>query len=85
MKFCIWLVGASFLAAALAATDQNRIDKLEWSVVTRELDLTSALVKEKTTVVIENKDTKSVSHFLYTVQRGAADKLAYIGGQVSAR
>ena len=81
MKVCVLLLG--LLATALAATDQDRIDKLEFSAVTRELDVTSTLVKEKTTLTIENKDSKSISHFLFTVQRGASDKLAYIGGQVS--
>ena len=83
MKICVLLLG--LLATVLAATDQDRLDKLEFNLVTRELDLTSALVKEKTTLVIENKDSKSISHFLFTVQRGASDKLAYIGGQVSSR
>lgn len=71
------------VAATQAATSQDkRIDKLEFSTVTRELDLTSNLVKEKTTIVIENKDEKSISSFLYTISRTAADKLAYVGGQV---
>ena len=83
MKICVLLLG--LLATALAASDQDRIDKLELNVLTRAIDLTSALVKEKTTLTIENKDSKSISHFLFTVQRGANDKLAYIGGQVSSR
>lgn len=77
------MVICSLLATARAASEQDRIDKLEFSAVTRELDLTSNLAKEKTTIVVENKDSKSISSFLYTIPRGASDKVAYIGGQVS--
>ena len=85
MKVCV-LVMAWCLVAAMAQVSQDkRIDKLEFSAVTREIDLTSNLVKEKTTIVVENKDQKSISWFLYTIPRSAADKLAYIGGQVIHR
>ena len=71
------------LVTARAASGAERIDKIEFSAVTREVDLTSNLAKEKTTIVVENKDTKPVSSFLYTITRGVTDKLSYIGGQVS--
>ena len=81
MLVIVWCL----VAAIQAATSQDkRIDKLEFSAVTRELDLTSNLVKEKTTIVMENKDEKTISSFLYTISRSAADKLTYIGGQVVA-
>ena len=86
MKLCVVVIVWCLVAATQAAPSQDkRIDKLEFSAVTRELDLTSNLVKEKTTIVVENKDQKSISSFLYTIPRSAADKLAYIGGQVKAR
>jgi hypothetical protein len=84
MKLCVVLI-AWCLVAATKASQDKRIDKLEFSAVTREIDLTSNLVKEKTTIVVENKDQKSISWFLYTIPRSAADKLAYIGGQVIDR
>ena len=80
MLVLAWCLVAA--AQAAPSKDDKRIDKLEFSAVTREIDLTSNLVKEKTTIVVENKDQKSVSSFLYTIPRAAADKLAFIGGQV---
>ena len=71
------------LATARAANGAERLDKIEFSVVTREVDLTSNLAKEKATIMVENKDSKTISSFLYTISRGVTDKLAYLGGQVS--
>lgn len=82
MLLCALAVGC-LLASAHAAGAEQKVDKIEFGTVTRELDLTSNLAKEKTTILVENKDTKSISHFLYAVQRQTSDKLAYIGGQVS--
>ena len=76
------IVWCMVVAVQAAPTQDKRIDKLEFSAVTRELDLTSNLAKEKTTIVVENKDEKTISSFIYTIPRSAADKLAYIGGQV---
>ena len=81
MKLCL-LVVACLLATARASNDNGRVDKIEFGTVTREIDVSSNLAKEKTTILVENKDTKSISSFLYTVARGSSDKLAYIGGQV---
>lgn len=84
MKLCllITVLLGWLLVPTHCASEQKRIDKLEFSVVTRELDLTSNLAKEKTRIVLENKGDKPVSSFLYTIPRGVSDKLAYIGGQV---
>ena len=60
----------------------NRVEALEITSVTREIDLTSPLVKQKVTMVIENKAAKAVSSVYYTVERQLAKKLAYIGAQV---
>lgn len=85
MKLCVLVIAWCLVGATQVASAQDkRIDKLEFSAVTREIDLTSNLVKEKTTIVVENKDQKTISSFLYTIPRSAADKLAYIGGQVTA-
>ena len=81
MKLCLLLVGC-LLAMARAANGDGRVDKIEFGAVTREIDLSSNVAKEKTTIQVENKDSKSISSFLFTVGRGSTDKLAYIGGQV---
>lgn len=60
----------------------NRVETLELSTVTREVDLTSPLVKQKVTMVVENKGSKAVSTLLYTVEPQLAQKLAYITAQV---
>lgn len=62
----------------------NRVEALELTSVTREVDLTSPLVKQKVTMVIENKASKAVSSVYYTLERQLAKKLAYIGAQVMA-
>ena len=83
-KMHVCLVGIlCLLATARAASGAERIEKIEFSAVTREVDLTSNLAKQKTTIIVENKDSKTISSFLYTIPRGVTDKLAYIGGQVS--
>ena len=60
----------------------NRVEALELTLVTREVDLTSPLVKQKVTMVIENKASRAVSSVYYTLERQLAKKLAYIGAQV---
>lgn len=61
----------------------NRVEQLELSRVTREVDLTSPLVKQKVTLAVENKGSKPVTNFLYTVESQLARKVAYISAQVS--
>ncbi len=60
----------------------HRVEALELTSVTREVDLTSPLVKLKVTMVVENKASKAVSSVYYTVERQLAKKLAYIDAQV---
>ena len=60
-----------------------RVNKLELSLVTREIDLNSHLAKIKSTIVLENKGESSVSEFLYTVDGDHKDKVAFIGASVS--
>jgi hypothetical protein len=60
----------------------NRVETLELSTVTREVDLTSPLVKQKVTMVVENKGTKAVTAVLYTVEPRLVQRLGYISAQV---
>ena len=60
----------------------NRVEALELTSVTREIDLTSPLVKQKVTMVVENKASKSVSALYFTVERQLAKRLAFIDAQV---
>lgn len=61
----------------------NRVEALELATVTREVDLTSPLVKQKVTMVLENKGSKAVTSVLYTVEPQLEDKVAFISAQVS--
>lgn len=88
----VWRVSAvaqSFLLVLCFSGDvlakgppDNRVEALELSTVTREVDLTSPLVKQKVTMVLENKGSKAISVMLYTVESPLVDKLAYINAQV---
>lgn len=78
LVFCVGLV------AGKKGPPDNRVESLELTSVTREVDLTSPLVKQKVTMVVENKANKAVSSVYYTVERQLANKLAYIGAQVRA-
>lgn len=60
-----------------------RVEPLELSLVTREVDLNTHLAKIKSTIVLENKSDKPISQFLYTVDGDVSDKVAYIGASVS--
>lgn len=64
------------------APPDNRVEALELATVTREVDLTSPLVKQKVTMVLENKGSKAVTVMLYTVEPQLADKVAHISAQV---
>lgn len=60
-----------------------RVEALELSRVSREVELNSPLVKQKVTMVIENKGSKPVNSLLYLVEPQLAEKVAYIGAHVS--
>lgn len=70
------------LASAGKQPPDNRVEALELSRVTREVDLTTALAKEKVTLVIENKGNKAINYVLYTVEPQLANHVAYLGAQV---
>lgn len=61
----------------------NRVEALELSTVTREVDVTSPLMKQRVKMVVENKGSKPVTAVLYTVEPQLADKVAFISAQVS--
>lgn len=63
----------------------TRVEALELVTVTREVDLTTPLVKQKVTMVVENKGSKPISILLYTVEPQLASKVSYIGAQVGER
>ena len=48
----------------------------------RELDLTTHLVKQTVGLTVENTGESPLTSLLYTVDSGLADKLAFIGAQV---
>ena len=73
---------SSFSAFAKQPAD-TRVEELTLSRVTREVDLTSPLVKQKVTMALENDGPKPVSVVLFTVEPQLAGKVAYIGAQVS--
>lgn len=61
----------------------DRVEALELSRVTREVDLSSPLVKQKVIMVVENKGSKPVTSVLYTVEPQLSGKVGYINAQVS--
>ena len=70
------------VAVGAKSPPEIRVEALELSTVTREVDLTSPLVKQKVTMVVENKGSKAVAALLYTVEPQLAQKVAYITAQV---
>ena len=61
----------------------NRVEQLELTRVTREVDLASPLVKQKVTMVVENKGSKPVNNVLYVVESQLSKRVGYISAQVS--
>ena len=83
LKCAVVLVFCLSLAVGKKAPPDNRVEALELASVTREVDLSSPLVKQKVTMVVENKAAKAISNMYYTVERQMAGKLAYIEAQAS--
>lgn len=77
------LVVCVSLAAEGKLPPDNRVENLELTSVSREVDLSSPLVKQKVTMVVENKASGAVTSVLYTVEPQLADKVAYVGAKVS--
>ena len=70
------------LVAGRKGPPDNRVEQLELSRVTREVDLSSPLVKQVVTMVVDNKGSKPVTNVLYTLESQLAKKVAFIGAQV---
>ena len=70
------------LSAGAKQPPDNRVEDLELTRVTREVDLTSPLAKQKVSMVVENKGTKPVTSVLYMVEPQLTDKVAFISAQV---
>lgn len=82
MLAVMMLVVCVHLAVGGKAPPDSRVETLELSRVTREVDLSSPLVKQKVTMVVENQASRPVTYVLYTVESQLSDKVAYIGAQV---
>ncbi len=57
-------------------------EDLVFTRVAREIDLRSHLVKQDVSLTMENTGARPLSSFLYTVDTGLADSLAYLGAEV---
>ena len=78
------LVSCYSMVAGKKVPPDLRVKNLVLSTVTREVDLRSPLVKQKVTMVVENKGSAPVNSMFYTVEPQLAAKVAYIGAQVSS-
>ena len=82
MKRFLWNLFV-VLAGVLCAQANETKDTLVLSSVSREIDLTTSLVQEKVTAVLQNKGDIPVNQFVYLVDPILADRASYIGVQVS--
>ena len=80
--FSLLLVLCVTVASAGKPPRDNRVEELKLAHVTREVDLTTALAKEKVTMEVENVGSKAVGYVLYTVEPALAGKVAYINALV---
>ena len=71
------------VAVGVKSPPDNRVEALELSRVTREVDLSSPLVKQKVIMAVENKGSTPVTSVLYMVEPQLAGKVGYITAQVS--
>ena len=78
---CVVSLLSLLLASVSCAADEVSRDVV-LSYVSRDLDLTTHLVKERTSLTVENGGKGSLRWFLYTVDPSISSKLAYIGAQV---
>ena len=78
---CVVSLVSLLLASVSCAADEVSRDVV-LSYVSRDLDLTTHLVKERTSLTVENGGLPPLRWFLYTVDPSISSKLAYIGAQV---
>lgn len=81
-RLCVFLVGLRVVLSGRQPPD-NRVEALEITRLTRDVDLTSPLAKEKVTMVIENKGKKPTNYVLYAVDPRLTGNVAHISGEVS--
>ena len=72
----------SLLLVSLSCAADEVSRDVVLSYVSRDLDLTTHLVKERISLTVENGGESSLRWFLYTVDPSISSKLAYIGAQV---
>ena len=75
---CVYVLLALTLTGAHASNGENFV----LSSVSREIDLTTSLVQQKVTMVIENQGDSAASQFTYTVDPSMGSKVSYIGAKV---
>ncbi len=80
---CVLLLGLCVLCSSRQPPD-NRVEALEITRLTRDVDLTSPLAKEKVTMVLENKGKKPTSYVLYAVEPRLAGNVAHISAEVKS-
>ena len=78
--FLLLLVSALNGCIAVEEPDVN----LLVSRASREIDLSSSVVKQSVTFTFQNEGTNSVSFFLFVVDANLASQLAYISAEVSS-
>ncbi len=72
------------ISLALTGVSGSNGGSLVLSSVSRELDLTTPLVQQKVTMVIENTGSNAVSEFKFTVDPSFASKTSFVGAKVSS-
>ena len=79
---CVVSAGLFSVCSGRQQPLDNRVEALEVTRVTRDVDLTSPLAKEKVTMAVENKGKKPTTYVLYAVDPRLAKNVAYIGAEV---
>lgn len=69
------------LAIAGTIRSESNADIINTNVE-RTIDLTSHLPKVVSLITVENKGSKSLNTYVYVIEPGYEDKVAYIGAQV---
>lgn len=81
LRWCALLVALATLSGGVLASNGGN---LVLSSVSRELDLTTPLVKQKVTMVVENRGSSAVTQFLFSIDSSLTSKVSYLGAKVSS-
>ena len=81
-KLTLFACVSLLLALALNGGHAGNGENLVLSSVSREIDLTTVLVQQKVTMVIENQGDSAVSQCTYTVDPSMGGKASYVGAKV---